>query len=102
MLRKHQNSQQKGGAKNKDLQDQSFIPKDLGRASAKITKMSTDEVEEVHKTHKRQKIDKGIEVMQRNEFEINLEVNDDDEDNFGPKLDLFMGNEDESHERNRK
>lgn len=57
MRRKAQNS-----AKIKDFRDingnNGFIPKVLGKTvNQKLTKMSEEEIREVHSTHKRQKTD---------------------------------------------
>jgi hypothetical protein len=47
--------------------------------------MSKDEVESIHNKHKRVKL--SAELKDKKEFDINVE--EDDDEMVGPKLDLF-------------
>lgn len=62
-----------------------MIPKALGK-SEQITKMSKEEIKDVHSRHKRQELNlqDAVKVSRKEDFEVNQE--EDDDDFAGPKL----------------
>jgi len=64
------------------------MPKDLGKIDSNLTKMTKDEIKEIHSKHKRELQGKEA-LVKKSDFEINRESDESDEDFVGPSLDLF-------------
>lgn len=71
---------------NKDDPVHQYIPSKLGKADPSLTKMSQEEMKNIHEQHKREAA--FAEVKQRDAFEVNEE--EEDEDFAGPGLGLFV------------
>jgi len=86
MRRKHQIQMFKAAKLNKDDPVHQYIPSKLGKADPSLTKMSQEEMKNIHEQHKREAA--FADVKQRDAFEVNEE--EEDEDFAGPGLGLFV------------
>ena len=76
---------------NKDDPVHQYIPSNLGKADPSLTKMSQEEMKNIHEQHKRETA--AVDVKQRDAFEVNEEEEDDDF--AGPGLGLFVRDDEE-------
>jgi len=78
------------------------MPRSLGKVDPALSRMTKDEIKEIHSRHKRELLIASEGVTRKEDFEVNEE--DDDEDVAGPSLSLFQQTEIQmpSSERNRK